>query len=58
MCQNIQEIHWIYTYEELDGTIVEIVQDPYNSKCISCFQSDLDEDCEEEQNPMLKRRDS
>merc|ERR1719495_675264 len=53
-----KEIHWIYTYEELDGTIVEIVQDPVNSKCISCFQSDLDEDCEEEQNPMLKRRDS
>jgi len=42
-----KEIHWIYTYEELDGTIVEIVQDPDNSKCISCFQSDLDEDCEE-----------
>ena len=47
MCQNIQEIHWIYTYEELDGTIVEIVQDPNNKKCISCFQSDLDENCEE-----------
>jgi len=42
-----KEIHWIYTYEELDGTIVEIVQDPNNKKCISCFQSDLDEDCEE-----------